>query len=251
MENILLPFIMFCMIAFVGIAIYLGQKVTAHHRSTDMRKFARASGMTYLEQGNPEKINTLKSLFIGSQGDNIEVTNLIQGEIQGVPVEIFDFKFFPSVGLDTSRYQSTVVEFPAPPLMPAFTIRRKRLFEQTLRALDGDSPLKVPNLDGLETNLEVYGEAVELIEPYITADLMRALDRIIELTVESDGERIYFSIYPHGVEDIDKMPQFVSLVYKIHTHFFSGEMTESEVKPFALTKGTGKIRFSRPLAHSG
>ncbi len=177
----------------VWLLVYYIQWRKDNDRREAMEKVARDRMFTFTEKTT--QTGRLQDFYLQSRGRRHTIRNQMQGQVDGVALTLFDYRFTVGSGKSSKKLNQTVFEFETPNLdLVGFTIRPNQFFDGLAERF-GKKSIEMHD-ETFNKRFNVYprenGEAnEEAIRALITADVRHAMLRQShQMVVEGYGNRL-------------------------------------------------------------
>ena len=108
----LFSFVVLSGLAAVLYAAHRWTKIVAQRRRDALAQKAAAYGWTFSAEGSGQQVDAMKRFAPLGEGHSHRLFNLIAGERQGLPFELFDFRYIMGTGKHARVHQETLLRIP-------------------------------------------------------------------------------------------------------------------------------------------
>lgn len=186
-----LPFVFFGGAIFVMVCIGVTAYLIEKKRRGDFAELAQQLGLEYREQGSPD-IPDLNRFGLFQRGRSRTTFNILKGNVEGVRVAVFDYKFVTGSGKSTTTHKQTVCAIFNDQLnLPAFEMHPEG-FWQKLGSLFGQQDIDFTENEAFSRCYVLRGKDEAGIRAVFNADVLAFFETRPGLYVEGHQDTLIF-----------------------------------------------------------
>jgi hypothetical protein len=192
------PLAMFAVFAAIISVVACFSYLAEKKRREALQRVADELGFTF-SQKDPGLLLRFAGMHLFSQGHGQRITNVLQGEANGLRVDLFDYTFTIGGGKSSSTHRQTVVSFVLPDRdLPAFSLRPENTFHR-IGAWFGYQDINFEDFPVFSKRYLLRGPDEPAIRKLFTPEVMTFYEGLTGVCTEGAGCVLIFYRERHRV----------------------------------------------------
>lgn len=173
------------------LAFLVGYIVLQRKRMGNLRDLAESMEFSFEPRGDAAFLKSLQHFYLFSQGHSRKIRNLMQGQMEGIAVTVFDYVYNP-LGKKGVRQQTVVLLESSDLQLPAFSLRPEGVVHR-LGRLVGYQDIDLEAYPTFSKQYVVQGEDEEQVRSILSADVIAHYEALEGMSTEgAESQLVYY-----------------------------------------------------------
>lgn len=172
------------------LALIVGYIVLQRKRTGNLRALAESMGFSFEPRGDAAFLKSLQHFHLFSQGHSRKIRNLVQGQVEGIDVAVFDYTYNP-FGKKRVRHQTVVLLESGDLQLPAFSLRPEGVLHR-LGRLVGYQDIDLEAYPTFSKQYVVQGEDEEQVRSVLSAEAVAHYEALERMSTEGAGNQLVY-----------------------------------------------------------
>jgi len=182
-------------LTLLGLANQKAKQKADKERTEQLKSIASLMNLEFYPTDATQMMNAMSDVQLFSRGRGKRITNVMQGEVEGVSVTLFDYRYVTGRRKRSRTYELTIIFFQSPTLnLPYFSLCP----EHILHKISGYQDINFNSHPGFSEHYLLRGSEEEGIREVFTDSVLDFYQMNLHRYTEGKGDRF---IYYHGRED--------------------------------------------------
>jgi hypothetical protein len=192
--------------------------VLGYQRTKAFNQLAQIMNLTFSEKGDDSVLNILGGFHLFSQGYSRKIANILTGNLNKIPVTIFEYRYTTGGGKSTKIWRQTVILLESDQLqLPSFVLRPENLLDK-IENVFGHKDIDFEAYPNFSKHYLLRGNNEEAVRKIFTDPNIAYYEEHPGLSTEVDGNRLIF-YRGSKVVPVNKIQSFMEQGYDIFTLF--------------------------------
>jgi hypothetical protein len=179
-------------IAVIFIIVFFAAYRFGKRRGEDLQRFARQRGLSFSARAGSKAEEEFADFLLFSDNSDRKLSNIIRGEMDGVPVIMFDFQATTGVGQSASTHrQSVVIMQPHSSGLPDFEMYPKGMLFKVFRIFS-KKEIEFPSRSGFSEAYALKSADEDAVRKVFPDMVLSYFEKHKGLTVEVKGGRLLY-----------------------------------------------------------
>lgn len=188
----LLPFLIIAGIALAVLSIVVLSARTTRKRTERMQAAAKALGLPFSAEGDPQWIQHLSQFHLFSQGRAKRIRNMIHGKTEELELSIFDYQYTTGSGKHAHTSIQSVICFQSPLLqLPDFVMRPESVFDR-IGGVFGYRDFDFDTHPAFSRTFVLRGNDEQRIRSVFAPEVLEHFEGHTGVCVEASGPRLIY-----------------------------------------------------------